>query len=234
MTLLQCTDLSVGYGAKPVSQQINFSLSKGDILCLVGENGAGKTTLLRTLLGLIPPLEGKMQFTGGLQQHQLGYLPQISQIQADFPALVREVVLSGCRLGRFQPFYTKAQKQTALEKLTLMQALHLQHHSFRTLSGGQQQRVLLARALCAADRLLFLDEPAGGLDPKMTEDLYQIIEQLNHTGMTILMISHDLSYALQKASHILHLTGKQQFYGTTAEYLASPVGQVYQSKEGFR
>lgn len=220
MALIRCENLSLGYEGKPILSGLEFSVHAGDYLCIVGENGAGKSTLMRTLLRLQPPVAGKVLLGDGLTADEIGYLPQQTFVQRDFPASVREIVLSGCqnRCG-FRPFYSRKEKELAEEAMEKMQIVSLAKCCYRELSGGQQQRVLLARALCAAQKILLLDEPVSGLDPKVTAEMYGLIEKLNRKdGITILMISHDIRAAITYATHILHV-GRNWFYGTTPEYL---------------
>ncbi|MCF2619903.1 ABC transporter ATP-binding protein [Oscillibacter valericigenes] len=220
MAQLTCRELSVGYDGKAVVQHLNFEVFAGDYLCIVGENGSGKSTLMKTLLGLQPPVGGRIVTGDGLRKNEIGYLPQQTAAQKDFPASVREIVLSGCQ-GRCgsRPFYNKEEKKLAADAMEKMQVAPLAKRCYRTLSGGQQQRVLLARALCATRKILLLDEPVSGLDPKVTAELYALIQKLNdEDGITVVMISHDLSAALQYASHILHI-GDRVFFGTKAAYL---------------
>ena len=221
MTQLTCQNLAVGYEGRAVLENLNFSVCPGDYLCIVGENGSGKSTLMKTILGLQPPVRGKVLTGDGLRKNKIGYLPQQTPVQRDFPASVREIVLSGCQ-GRCggRPFYSKGEKQLAQTAMERMQVAALAKRCYRTLSGGQQQRVLLARALCAAQNMLLLDEPVSGLDPKVTGEMYGLIQRLNREdGVTILMISHDMTAALTYASHILHV-GRRVFFGTKADYLS--------------
>lgn len=233
MAQLTCQALSVGYEGKAVLQDLNFSVRSGDYLCIVGENGAGKSTLMKTILGLQPPIRGKVLTGDGLRPNEIGYLPQQTQVQKDFPASVWEIVLSGCqgRCGR-RPFYRRAEKRLAEHTLEKLHIAPLARRCYRELSGGQQQRVLLARALCATRSMLLLDEPTAGLDPKATAELYQLIARLNHQdGITILMISHDLTAALDAASHILHI-GQTVFFGTADTYRTSPEGRFFAARKG--
>ena len=230
MALITCKDLSLGYENTRVAEHLSFTVEEGDYLCIVGENGSGKSTLMKTLLGLRPPLAGQIEFGGGLHKNEIGYLPQQTPIQRDFPASVQEVVLSGCqsRCG-LRPFYTKEEKALAARNMQRLGIANLARRCYRELSGGQQQRVLLARALCATRKLLLLDEPVAGLDPKVTAELYDLVAELNRDdGITVIMISHDIAAALRYASHILHIgEGQRLFFGTAAAYLASPVGQTF-------
>ena len=221
MSQLICRDLCLGYDGREIVHGLNFEINAGDYLCIVGENGSGKSTLMRTLLGLQPPMSGKVLTGEGLLQKEIGYLPQQTAVQKDFPATVREIVISGFQ-GRcgLRPFYTKEEKRIAEENIERMGISHLAKRCYRELSGGQQQRVLLARALCATGKMLLLDEPVSGLDPKATAEMYRLIEKLNSDGITVIMISHDMEAALSYADRILHI-GNTVFFGTKQEYLNS-------------
>lgn len=228
MSQLTCKDLTLGYGGQVIARNLNFIVNKGDYLCVVGENGSGKSTLIKTLLHLREPLGGEIIMGDGLTPKELGYLPQKKQSQQDFPATVREIVISGCqnRCG-LRPFYNSAEKALAKEAMDRMMIGDLSNVCYRDLSGGQQQRVLLARALCATRQMLLMDEPVTGLDPEVTTELYKLIRELNQEdGITIIMVSHDIQTALKDATHILHI-GQEIFFGTKAEYLASPLGQTF-------
>ena len=225
---LTCRDLTLGFDGKPVVSSLSFTVNKGDYLCIVGENGSGKTTLMRAILHLIPPMAGTISTGGGLRPTEIGYLPQQTAVQRDFPASVKEIVLSGClnRSG-LRPYYNKEEKALARESMAMLNILDIANRCYRELSGGQQQRVLLARALCATRKMLLLDEPVSGLDPKVTAELYEVIKRLNRdNGITIIMISHDISAAAKYASHILHI-GAPMFYGTREEFLASGAAALY-------
>ncbi len=232
MSYINVKDLCVGYESKTVASGINFAVNPGDYLCILGENGGGKSTLMKTLLGLLSPISGSIEFGDGLKSYETGYLPQSSQIQKDFPASVREIVLSGtlCTIkGGF--FYKKKQQEIAAYNMKRMDVYNLRRKSFANLSGGQQQRVLLARTLCAAKKLILLDEPVTGLDPKVTLDFYDVIKSLNEEGISIIMISHDLKASMKYASHILHLNKKQLFFGTKSEYENSHIYSVFEQEE---
>ncbi|MCD7841870.1 MAG: ABC transporter ATP-binding protein [Lachnospiraceae bacterium] len=233
MALLTCQNLSLGYDGKIILPDLNFSVEPGSYLCIVGENGSGKSTLMKTLLGLMPPVSGHILTGDGLAQNQIGYLPQQTDAQKDFPASVWEIVLSGCqsRCG-LRPFYNKAEKERARAAIERLHVGSLSGHCYRELSGGQQQRVLLARALCATETLLLLDEPVTGLDPKASADFYQMIEELNREDkITIIMVSHDMQAALQYASHILHI-GHSVFFGTKEDYQRSDAGRFFTPEGG--
>ena len=220
MSVLACQDLAFLYDGKDVLKGVNFTLKQGEYLCIVGENGSGKTTLMKGLLRLNKPTKGKIVTGDGLKPNEIGYLPQQTQIQRDFPASVYEVVLSGClnSMGR-RLFYSKKHKQLVIDNLEALDILSLKNKCYRELSGGQQQRVLLARALCATQKMLLLDEPVTGLDPVAAEEFYRMIEKLNREkGITIIMVSHDVKGVVSHASHVLHLDGVQKFFGTMEEY----------------
>ena len=227
MSLIKAEDLSLGYEGHAILEHLSFEVNAGDYLCIVGENGSGKTTLMRTLLGLREPLAGRVTFGDGLKKNEIGYLPQQTVVQRDFPASVREIVLSGCQArSGLRPYYTRAEKRAADENMDRMGVSGLAGRCFRELSGGQQQRVLLARALCASRRVLLLDEPVSGLDPVVTAEMYGLVSRLNREGMTILMISHDVGTALRDATHILHI-GSTVFFGTKEAYAASAAGRLF-------
>ena len=222
MAQLICKDLACGYEQKAVVSDVNFSVNAGDYLCILGENGSGKTTLVKTLLGLIKPIGGSIETGDGIKRNEIGYLPQQTDVQRDFPASVWEVVISGCLAGSgFRPFYNREEKALAKQNMEKMGIVGFEKRCYRELSGGQQQRVLLARALCATRKLLLLDEPVSGLDPKVTLEMYELIAKLNREdGVTIIMISHDIHAALKYATHILHVADSV-FFGTKEEYLQS-------------
>ena len=215
MAQLLCRDLTLGYDQKSILEHLNFEVNAGDYLCIVGENGSGKSTLMKTILGLQPPLAGTVERGDGLRANEIGYLPQQTLVQREFPASVEEIVLSG-RQGRtgFWPFYRKADRESAEKNMERMGITAFRKRCYRELSGGQQQRVL----------------PVSGLDPKVTADMYQLIQGLNEEGITIIMISHDIAAAVQYASHILHI-GKKVFFGTREEYQHSRLGEWFLQEE---
>jgi zinc transport system ATP-binding protein len=223
MAQILCKELAVGYEGRSVADGLNFEINSGDFLCIIGENGSGKSTLMKTLLGLLPPVGGEMIIGDGLGAGEIGYLPQQTVVQKDFPASVEEIVLSGCQ-GRcgLRPFYNKNERAIATASMERMSVLELRRRCYRELSGGQQQRVLLARALSATRKLILLDEPVSGLDPKVTAEMYALIEQINKSGITVIMISHDISAAMRYATHVLYV-GKNTFFGTREEYAESGV-----------
>ena len=233
MAQLTCKDVSLGYEGHAILDGLNFTVNAGDYLCIVGENGSGKSTLMKTILGLQRPMRGSITFGDGLRQCEVGYLPQQTAVQRDFPATVREIVLSGCQArAGFRPFYNAAEQAEARRNMEKMGIAALENRCYRELSGGQQQRVLLARALCATRKLLLLDEPVSGLDPKVTADMYGLIAGLNREeGVTVIMVSHDVDAAVRYASHILHV-GRELFFGTTAEYMESPAALRFLFREG--
>ena len=228
MSLLTCRGLALGYDGRELIGGHDFEVRAGEYLCVVGENGSGKTTLMKTILGLQPPLRGEVLTGDGLKRTEIGYLPQQTEVQRDFPASVWEIVISGCgsRMG-LRPFYGREEKRLARENIEKLGLTPLARRCYRELSGGQQQRVLLARALCATRKMLLLDEPVSGLDPVVTAEMYSIIERLNRDeGITVIMISHDVAAAVRYAGKVLHI-GKSVFFGTTREYLESPAASGF-------
>ncbi len=229
MALIRCENVSIGYEGQTVVKDLDFSIEAGDYLCIVGENGSGKSTLVKSLLGLKSVEKGRILYGDGLKQNEIGYLPQQTDAQKDFPASVYEVVLSGRLNSRgLKPFYTSADKKAAVEQMELLGIRDLARQCFRDLSGGQKQRVLLARALCATKTLLLLDEPVTGLDPIVTAEFYQLIRRINReSGIAVVMVSHDIESAVEDASHILHLQEKMLFFGTAEDYRKSRVGKSF-------
>ena len=229
MALIRGDKVALGYDGKRILENLNFSLNFGDYLCVVGENGSGKSTLVKSILGLVPILDGKIEFGDNLKQTEIGYLPQQTDVQRDFPASVWEIVLSGCinQLGR-RPFYNDIEKSIAQKNIEKMDIQDLSKKCYRNLSGGQQQRVLLARSLCATQTLLLLDEPIVGLDPKASTEMYKLIKELNEKEkITVIMISHDIEEAIKYASHILHIGSGALFFGTKDRYITSDIGRAF-------
>ena len=220
MALITLRDVTIAFEGVPAVEHVSYQVNRGDYMVLIGENGSGKSTLMRAMLGLVHPCAGTVRYGDGLRRNQIGYLPQQTAVQRDFPASVEEVVLSGCinQLGsRF--FYGKNLQRKAHEKMALLDIENLSDKSYRTLSGGQQQRVLLARALCATDALLVLDEPVTGLDPGSTQELYGLIRNLNREhGVSIVMVSHDLHGSMADANTVLAVDRGVSFCGSVAEY----------------
>jgi zinc transport system ATP-binding protein len=220
MAQIICNNVSLGYEGHTVCENLNFEINAGDYICIVGDNGSGKSTLIKALLSLGTVIGGEIAFGDGLTRRDIGYLPQQSEAQKDFPASVREVVLSGCvgGLGK-RAFFGKAERLEADQNMKMMGIYELADKSYRTLSGGQQQRVLLARALCAANKVLILDEPVSGLDPSASASLYSLIHHLNkHTGATIIMVTHDIENSLRDATGVLRMSSEPRFFGLVEDY----------------
>lgn len=220
MSQIICNDLSLGYEGHTVCEHLNFEINKGDYVCIVGDNGSGKSTLVKSLLSLKAASVGSISFGDGVSKKDIGYLPQQSEAQKDFPASVEEVVLSGCisHLGK-RCFMGKAQRLEAMQNMKMMGIYELAKESYRNLSGGQQQRVLLARALCAAKKILLLDEPVSGLDPHATADMYELIRHLNkHTDTTIIMVTHDIENGLRDANKVLRMSTHPEFFDSVCAY----------------
>lgn len=228
MALIDCRKISLSYENNVVISDLSFKVSQGDYICIAGENGSGKSTMLKSMLSLKDLSGGEIVFGDGLQKNEVGYLPQQTDIQKDFPASVWEIVLSGCLNSRgLRPFYSKSDKAKAKNNIEKLSIDHLISAPYNELSGGQQQRVLLARALCATKKILLLDEPVSGLDPLVTAELYQIIKDINDEGITIVMVSHDVKTAVKFASHILHLRNKSAFFGSKEEYIKSREYKIF-------
>lgn len=232
--LIVCSHVDFGYENHDAVIDVTMELNPGDYLCVVGENGSGKSTLIKGLLGLLKPTGGTLTVADELKRTGIGYLPQQTAAQKDFPATVGEVVISGClsRRGN-RPFYSKAEKDLAVSNMEKLGILDLKKHCYRELSGGQQQRALIARALCATDKMLILDEPITGLDPSASQDFYHLIKRLNREEkVTILMVSHDIKNIVGQANKILHLQQNVLFYGSAGEYRKSSTGQKFLGGDG--
>lgn len=231
MSLISCKNVYLSYESNTVINNLNFEVNEGDYLCIVGENGSGKSTLIKSMLGLMQTASGHLHISGGINGGEIGYLPQQTTLQKDFPASVAEVVISGCIAEKRGLFFSAKQKKKAEENMKKLDIYSLKNKCYRELSGGQQQRVLLARALCAGGKMLLLDEPVTGLDPIVTSELYSLIDRLNREdGVTVVMVSHDLLSATQYATHILHLKKDGSFFGTVEEYIKSDLYKVYQGR----
>ena len=234
MSLISCKNVYLKYENVSVVEDLSFEVQAGDYLCIVGENGSGKSTLIKSILGIKETASGHLHFGDGLKSKDVGYLPQQTTAQKDFPASVYEVVLSGCigkKNGRI--FFSKEQKNIAEENMKKLDILHLKKKCYRELSGGQQQRVLLARALCSADKMILLDEPVTGLDPVVTAEFYSLLKRLNKEyGITVIMVSHDLFAAVNNASHVLHLKKNKSFFGTINKYVQSDIYKNFSGGDG--
>lgn len=230
--LVTVSDVSLSYEGRNVIEGLSFDVCRGDYLCVIGENGSGKSTLMSAILGLKKVSGGKISMNG-LSRGEIGVLPQQSQVQKDFPALVEEVVITGC-LGRSTkgPFMTKDARKIAFASMEKLGITSIAKRPYRELSGGQQQRVMIARALCAAEKMLVLDEPVTGLDPKSTADIYSLISHLNRAEkMTIVMVTHDVASALRYSTHILRINKDSVFFGSTEEYKTLPEASAYLDRE---
>lgn len=234
MAQLSCQNVVLGYEGRAVIRELNFEVNRGDYLCIVGENGSGKSTLIKALLKLKAPMEGEIKMGDGLEADEIGYLPQQTLVQRDFPASVQEIVRSGCLNRRgWRPFYNREEKEKAAEAMKKLGISKLAKRCYRELSGGQQQRVLLARALCASKAMLLLDEPVAGLDPMAMQEMYDLLTWLNQgEKITIIMVSHDIESAVKNASHILHISEEPLFFGSKEDYIKSEIGKVYLSVTG--
>lgn len=223
MALIAMKDVTIAFEGTVAVDRVSFEVNAGDYLVIVGENGSGKSTLIRAMLGLVRPRAGRITYGDGLVKNRVGYLPQQTAAQRDFPASVEEVVLSGCvnRMGK-RCFFGRADRQKAEANMALLDVLQFKKKPYRTLSGGQQQRALLARALCATDAMLLLDEPVTGLDPAAAAEFYDVIRDLNRKhGVAVVMVSHDLGGAMRDANKVLVMNRGMDFFGSIDDYRAA-------------
>ena len=231
--ILTCSGAVIGHDGRAVCRNLNFTLNTGDCLCIVGGSGSGKSTLLRVMLGNELPMEGTITYGEGMTKNDIGCLPQTQVVQRDnySNSTVRDVVMAGCLRRGWMPFFTKHDKQIVSERLHLVGIADIEKRKFAGLSGGMKQKVLLARALCAAKRLLLLDDPVHGLDKTSAEEMYDLIEKICMAGMPVAMVSDDIPAVLRLATHILHLSsgGEPRFFGTKEDYLRSYEGKLFEA-----
>ena len=220
MAYLTCKNLTLGYEGHAIVSDLNFKVGKGDYLCIVGENGTGKSTLIKTLLHLQDAISGEVMAGDGLKAYEVGYLPQQTVVQKDFPATVEEIVLSGtlAKCG-WRPFYSKVEKRMAEEKMKKMDVWNLRKSCYRNLSGGQQQRVGIARALAAEPQVMLFDEPTSALDPEWIGGVLDVMKEIAADGMTMIVVSHEMRFVKNVASRILFLEGGQIVEDNTPEKL---------------
>ena len=235
MSLIKIENASLGYEGKTVVNDISVDIKEKDYICIVGENGSGKTTLMKALLGLLKPLSGSITYSDGLKQNEIGYLPQSSDIQRDFPASVQEVVLSGCLNKKHTFFYSKEQKKTAAENMKLTGIYDLRKKCFRELSGGQRRRIDIARALLHRPQLLILDEPTTGLDPQTRKLLGDVVNDLRkNESMTVLLTTHYMEEAADADYVVILDSGKIVAEGTPLELKNKYTGDfitIYEADE---
>lgn len=205
--LLQLDNVTAGYPRHVILQGINLSLQRGTFTGLVGPNGSGKTTLLKTMLGILPPLAGKVHWGNGAR---VGYVPQRGTLDAIFLLSSLEVV----------EMVTPGDKAWALECMNSTGTADLARQPFSALSGGQKQRILVARALATRPDFLVLDEPTAGIDPPAAAAIGDVLTGLHEKRLTILMVSHDLSMIRRHAEHVICLHHGQVTEGPAPEMLS--------------
>ncbi len=225
--ILTCSDVSIGHDGRATCRHLNFAIRPNDCLCVVGGSGSGRSTLLRVLMKNESPMAGTVAYADGMTKNDVGCLPQIRDARMN--STVRDVVLAGCLNRHKLPFFTKHDKQILSERLHLVGIADIEKRRFSELSGGMQQKVLLARALCAATKLLLLDNPAHGLDKNAAGEMYDLIETIAMAGMPVVMVSDDTNAVLRLATHILHLSDEPRFYGTKEGYLRTYEGQMFKA-----
>ena len=230
--MIEFEDVRIAYKDKPVLDGVSLTIHDREFFVLIGSSGCGKTTLLKSINKLLPLRGGSLSIDGiPVEQIKVQDLPKkvgyVVQSGGLFPHLtVEENIALTMQIARFSKEAIRDRVDKMLKMVNLDPEIYRGQYPSQ-LSGGQQQRVLLARALCATQKMLLLDEPVSGLDPKVTAEMYALIQKLNYEdGITVVMISHDLNAALQYASHILHI-GDTVFFGTKAAYL-NEFPQVWQ------
>lgn len=210
-------NLSVYYGQTPALSGVSLNIEEGEYLGIIGPNGGGKTTLLKSILGLIPINNGKIEIYNkriSKNRNLMGYVPQIAVMDKRFPISVLEVVLTGRLNQGLSPFFRfKAEdKERANEALSKVGIQHLADRQISELSGGEFQRMLIARAITVEPKVLLLDEPTASVDAISREQIYNILEELNQE-MTIILVTHDLLSVSSKVSRLACLNEKLVYYG---------------------
>lgn len=203
--ILEIKNITVGYDPnKPVLNEINLTVFENDFLGIIGPNGGGKTTLLKTILGLIKPISGTVEYFKDNQPSKIniGYLPQINKIDKNFPISVLDVILSGLTAKRkLFSYYSEDQKRQALSIAQQMGLADLTDRPIGQLSGGQLQRALLGRAIVDQPNLLVLDEPSSYVDKRFESDFYKILDEINK-NTAIILVSHDVGTVVSLVKNI--------------------------------
>lgn len=227
MNILEIKNLSCGYEDKTIIKNISFAVNKGSFLGILGPNGAGKTTLFRSLTKIIKPMKGKIVFQGkdisDLSAKDLAkeiaVLPQI--LDVPFAFSIEEFVLLGRHphLKRLEA-PKKKDYEIAQKVMVELDIADLKHRKIRDLSGGERQRVLIAQALAQEPKLLLLDEPVNHLDIKHQIEILDLLKDLNKTGLTVVIILHDLNLASEYCDDLLLMNeGKIHTYGKAQDVL---------------
>lgn len=190
--LLELQNITAGYDNKTVLSDVNLSVFENDFIGIIGPNGGGKTTLLKVIVQLLKPFSGKMNFENNFSPYDIGYLPQRSKNDMNFPITVEEVVLSGCISGKSgKGFFVKTDKSLAKKMMDEIGINSLAHKTIDALSGGEFQKVMLCRSIISNPKLLILDEPSTFVDHNFESDMQHLLKDLNNK-MAIIMVSHDL------------------------------------------
>lgn len=218
--LLRLDKVTCAYGRDPALVNVSVSISSGEFLGVVGPSGSGKTTLLKALAGLIRPVAGKIQSLGSVR---IGYVPQVEAVNWHFPVTAREVVLMARMNGRLVPWPSTADVDEAEETLDRLGLGGLSQRHIRELSGGQQQRVFIARALMGRANILLLDEPTSGIDIRARHEVMHLLHDLHHTGMAIVLSTHDLNGIAAHLPRLMFLNRELIALGSPDEVLTSQV-----------
>jgi zinc transport system ATP-binding protein len=225
--ILSVKDLNFSFGSTKVLSDISFTVEIGDFIGLIGPNGSGKTTLLKLILGILAPQSGEIEILGSRaddfrQWSSIGYVPQkAANIDESFPANVEEVVSMGLLpTKRFPKSFGEKDHQIIKKALKTVDMLEYSTRRIGELSGGQQQRVFIARAIVSQPKILFLDEPTTGVDQKSQKKFYELLSELNKSGITIVLVSHDIGRITKYVTKIASLNQRMEFYGTHADFCA--------------
>ena len=214
MDLINIKNLFFKYQKTEVLENVNLTIKDDDFLAIIGPNGGGKSTLLKLILGLLPLQSGTIE--KNIENNQVGYVPQNTNLNIDFPITALEVVLMGHISSKKRLFgYSKDEISCALESLNQVGMKDYANKKIGDLSGGQRQRVFIARALCSNPKIMLLDEPTASIDVKGQQEIYELLRELNKT-ICIVVVSHDLSILLNYAKNVAHIN-RSLVYHSLAE-----------------
>ena len=217
MSIIKVENLKTTYNGHTAIENVNFSIEKGEYVCIIGENGSGKSTLLKTMVGLNKKDSGDIVFN--IQQEQVSYLAQNNLVDINFPATAKEIIMTGVQKHGKLPFYNKEDYKNFNKICQDLLISDIINKQISELSGGQRQRVMLARALIIEPELLILDEPCSGLDSNITKEFYRILNKLNkEKGLTIIMATHDLDEISSDNIRVICMSTTVKFDGNINEW----------------
>lgn len=217
MSILEIKNLTASYNNHDAIKNVNFTIDKGEYVCLVGENGSGKSTLIKTMIGLHKKDEGEIIVN--IDDDKISYVAQNNMKDLSFPATAKEIIMTGVQRHRKLPFYRKVDWEKFERVCEMLSIKDIINKQIGNLSGGQRQRVILARALIREPELIILDEPCSGLDVNITKEFYGILDELHKSkGITIIMATHDLDEIKSKNVRVICMSTTVKFDGKIADW----------------